>query len=95
MKKTTIALTMLSAGLITLSACTAENQATNLPPGKYEKTTKSTDANGTDVTRKQTTDVTVDQYGRKTAVVSEKKTTDPKGLFNKNTSQSKEVIQER
>lgn len=79
-----------------LGACTQEQTALNKPPGTYETTTKSTDASGTTTERKASTDVSVDQYGRKTAVVKSKTTEDPKGLFNKTTTnQSTQVIQEK
>ena len=80
-----------------LSACheTHKSSAADLPPGKYEKSTTSTDANGTTITRDQETNVTVDEYGNKRAVVESKTTKDPKGLFNKTTTSSKEVVEQR
>ncbi len=83
------------AAALTLSACHETTPVTTLPPGKYEKTTSSTDANGTTVTRDRETNVTVDEYGNKRAVVESKTTKDPKGLFNKTTSSTKEVVDER
>ncbi len=83
---------------LALSAChtTPTRSATDLPPGKYEKSTTSTDANGTTTTRDNTTNVTVDQYGNKHAVVKSDTTKDPKGLFNKTTTSStREEVKER
>lgn len=80
----------------TITACTQEQSALNMPPGKYDKTVSTTDANGTTVQRKSSTEVDVDEYGNKKAVVQSKTTKDPKGLFNKTTtSESKQVIEER
>lgn len=88
-----IALMALTFGV---NACTQEQSALNKPPGTYEKTVRSTDEYGTTTTRKTSTDVDVDEYGNKTAVVKSKTTKDPKGMFNKTTtSQSKEVIEEK
>ena len=86
----------VSIATLALSACHTTSSATDLPPGKYEKTTSSTDANGTTTTRDNTTNVTVDQYGNKHAVVKSDTTRDPKGLFNKTTTSStREEVQER
>lgn len=81
---------------LTLSSCTQEQRVLNNPPGKYEKTTSSTDAVGTTTERRSSTEVSVDQYGNKKAVIKSKTTKDPKGLFNKTTAdQSKQVIEEK
>jgi hypothetical protein len=87
MTKSFTALAALSAAIITLSACTPD-RATNLPPGKYERTTSSTDDNATTTETDNSTNVTVDEYGNKHAVVKSKTTKDPKGLFNKKTTKS-------
>ena len=84
----------VAASAFIVSACTGERNAASLPPGKYEKTTKSVNADGTNVTNKSTTNVTVDEYGNKKAVVEQKTTTDPKGLLNKRTTTSKQVVKQ-
>ncbi len=68
-----------------LSAC-AEERAATLPPGQYESTHVSTDANGTEYKNTSKTDVTEDRYGNKKVTVHKKTTRDPKGLFNKETT---------
>jgi len=87
-----IALSLLATGL---GACTQEQSVLNKPPGTYKHSTTTTDASGT--TRKQdsTTEVDMDEYGNKRAVVKSKATKDPKGLFNKSTSSSTTVVEER
>jgi hypothetical protein len=84
----------MAAALI-LSACTPEQNALNAPPGTYKKDITSTDDAGTTIRQQQLTDVSVDRYGRKRAVVESRTTEDPKGLFNKSTvSQSRRVVEE-
>ncbi len=90
MNRSSACLTLALAAL-SVSACTM-NRATDLPPGKYESSTKSVDAEGTAHKQEQTTNVYYDQYGNKKATVDTKKTTDPKGLFNKSTSESHETV---
>ncbi len=81
-----IALTAISLTTLGITACT--QSGTSLPPGKYETSTKSTDANGTTYKTDRTTDVDVDSNGNKSATVKTKTSTDPKGLFNKSTTSS-------
>lgn len=71
-----------------------ESTPASLPPGEYESTSSRTDANGTTTSTETNTDVTVDKYGNKTATVSKETTTDPKGLFNKNTTTSTKTYSE-
>lgn len=78
---------------LAVSACSTTNPA-DMPPGKYERTTTSTNANGTEVTRKSSTDVNVDSHGNKSATVKSKTTEDPKGLFNKKTTSESESTYE-
>ncbi len=85
----TFALLALAASFGVVGCTT---HTTDLPPGKYESTSKSTDANGTDYKTERTTNVTVDKYGNKKAVVEKETTSDPKGLFNKSTSTKKTVV---
>lgn len=95
MTKPTILFATLAA-LAALAACTPEHRAETMPPGKYESMTKTTDDNGTTITRQEATEVDVDEEGNKTAVVKTKTTKDPKGLFNKRTtSETTKVIEER
>jgi hypothetical protein len=90
-------LTMLVAiSALALGACTEERTALDRAPGKYERTTVSTDAEGTTTKRESSTEVDVDDEGHKKAVVKSKTTKDPKGLLNKTTtSESKQVIEEK
>lgn len=84
-----------SALVIGLGVSACHNNASDLPPGEYEKKTTSTDSRGTKTEREVNTNVTVDQYGNKRAVVETETTKDPRGLFNKETSTTREVIKER
>jgi hypothetical protein len=87
----TLALVIAAFGLY---ACEPERRATDLPPGTYEKTVSKTDANGTTYKTEDTTEVSEDADGDKTAVVKSKTTTDPRGLFNKSTSSKTTVVRE-
>lgn len=89
----TFALTLAILAGFSVSACA--QRATDLPPGKYESESKSTDEYGTTYKTKKVTDVEVDQYGNKKATVTTKSSKDPEGLFNKSTTQSKTVVDER
>lgn len=80
-----LSLAVLSAAALTFSACT-HNKLTNLPPGEYESSTKTTNAQGTTTSKSTTTEVEVDRHGNKSATQTTKTTTDPKGLFNKSTT---------
>ena len=59
--------------------------------GGYEQTTtaKHTDAEGTNVILKTTTDVDVDDSGNVTTAAKTEKTVDPKGLMNSKTASTK------
>ncbi|NCY26759.1 MAG: hypothetical protein EBX37_18580, partial [Alphaproteobacteria bacterium] len=71
-----------------------QHRATDLPPGQYHHTTRSVDSAGTSEVDSETTTVGEDAYGNKTAVVSKKKTVDPRGLFNKRSSTTTTVIKD-
>ena len=92
-----IASTLLA---LTLGACVEDGQvrqqtALDREPGTYERTTTYTDSAGTTVKKKSSTEVSVDKYGNKKAVVKSKTTKDPKVLFNKETtSETKQEIEE-
>lgn len=87
MNKPLLTLLAISAATLSLTAC-MHNDATDLPPGEYKKTTASTDSNGTDYKTDTTTNVKVDRYGNKTATTSTEVTKDPEGLMNKSTTKS-------
>ena len=90
------ALLTICAAALALSACEDHRSATDLPPGRYEKSSSSTDSNGTTTTRDNTTNVSVDAYGNKHAVTTTTTTKDPKGLFNKTTTATtREEVDER
>jgi outer membrane lipopolysaccharide assembly protein LptE/RlpB len=93
--KTHLTLLLIAGTALTLGACTHDNKsALDMPPGKYERTTSSTDANGTTTQNQTSTDVNVDQYGNKRAVVETQTTQDPKGLFNKTTTNKSKVVEQ-
>ncbi len=92
--KKLLTLIALSAATISMAACTTEQKASSLPPGKYQKTTTSTDANGTTTEKSVSSDVNVDEYGNKRAVVKSKTSKDPRGLFNKTTNSTKVIEEE-
>ena len=80
-------LLIAACGALSVNACSSNNPA-NLPPGKYEHSTSSTDENGTTTETSKSTDVQYDSNGRKQAVVKSKTSRDPPGLFNKSTNES-------
>lgn len=87
---------VVSALTLSLVACMQEQSVLSQPPGTYEKTTSSTNANGTTTENQSSTDVSVDSNGNKKVVVKSKTTKDPRGLLNKTTtSQSTQTYQEK
>jgi hypothetical protein len=78
------ATSLLALMILGVAAC-SHNSAADLPPGKYQTSTSSKDANGTAVDKDVTTNVSVDQNGNKNVDTSTKTSVDPKGLFNKTT----------
>ena len=91
MLRTVILAAASAASLCLVTAC-ATNEA-GLPPGKYESSHKTVDANGTEVKDERTTNVWYDENGNKKATVEETTTRDPKGLFNKSTTTEKRTVQ--
>ncbi len=91
MKKTLFIVPLSVAAAITLSACSTA--PTTLPPGQYERTTKSTDYNGTAVKKTTSTNVYYEENGNKKATVDTTTSRDPKGLFNKSTTETRETYQ--
>ncbi len=77
-------------GLMNKETDTAKTEIKEKERGGYVQTTvsKSTDADGTNVTIKATTDVDVDADGNVTTTAKSEKTVDPKGLMNKKTTSS-------
>ena len=92
MTKQFLALLAVSATALALSACSPERTVLDTPPGTYEKTTVSNDAKGTTTKTQNSTDVSVDKKGNKTAVIKSKTTQDPKGLMNKTTTSASEQV---
>jgi hypothetical protein len=91
MKKT---LTLISiACTATIFAGCTYHKSSDLPPGQYEQSSKSVDADGTSRKENSTTDVYYDKDGNKKVTVDTKTTTDPKGLFNKKTTQTHRSVQ--
>lgn len=91
MKKNIVTIAALSALALGLNACMDMKNAMDTPESKYENTTSSTDANGTQTTRQSSSEVGTDAQGNKHSVIKTKVTKDPKGLLNKSTtSQTRE-----
>lgn len=86
--KTIATISVLTLGL---AACEMHNKPYNRAPGSYDKTSRSTDANGTAYEQDDSTDVSVDSYGNRKTVVRTKTTKDPKGLMNKTTTSKTRV----
>lgn len=78
-------LMLLAVSVTGLAACAQTN---TLPPGKYESSSSHVSASGTKTTTDKETNVYYDQYGNKKSTVETKTTTDPKGLFNKETTKT-------
>ena len=89
----TLALIAMSAAVLSLGACSSWNPA-HKAPGKYESSSKTTTSSGTTYKTNKTTDVEVDQYGNKRAVVETETTKDPEGLMNKSTTTTKKTYHE-
>ena len=85
-----ITLGLVAVTGLTLSACM--HRTTDLPPGEYHKSTKSTDSSGTNYKKDTTTNVEVDRYGNKRATTETTTTKDPEGLMNKSTSTRKTTV---
>lgn len=75
-------------GLMNKAEKTTELEVEDTENGGYEKTLtkKYVDPNGTNVTVENETEVEVDDEGNVTKTITEEKTVDPKGLFNKKTT---------
>lgn len=87
-------LTILAASVALIGVTACQSSPADLPPGKYEKTSKSTNAAGTTTTKKSTTEVEVDRYGNKKATQETETTRDPEGLFNKSKTTNKSTYYE-
>jgi hypothetical protein len=86
----------LLIGTVALTAGCTYNEPARLPaPGRYEESSSRTSPSGTTTDRQTSTEVTVDQYGNKTAVTKNTTTTDPNGLFNSRTDTNTRVTRER
>ena len=86
MNKPLITLLTVSTLMLSLSACMDMKNAMDMPDGKSEKMSSSTDANGTTTQRQYSTETDTDETGHKKTIVKSKVTKDPKGLFNKTTT---------
>lgn len=87
--KKSLSLMLAAVATLSLSACWHTNS--DLPPGEYHSTTKSTNSAGTDYKKDTTTNVEVDKYGNKKVSTETKTTTDPEGLMNKSTTTKKQT----
>ena len=86
MKNIMTTIVALSALTFGLSACMDLQNALDTSQSKYENTSSSTDANGTEITRQSSSEVGTDAQGNKHSVIKTKVTKDPKGLLNKSTT---------
>ena len=86
MKKHIVTIVTLSALALGLNACMDMQNAMDTPENKYENTSSSTDANGTETTRQTSSEVGTGAQGNKHSVIKTKTTKDPKGLMNKSTT---------
>ncbi len=86
----TRAFIIATTAVLGLAACSSNNPA-HKAPGTYKKETERTTSSGTTYKTRETTDVTVDQYGNKKATVKTETSKDPKGLLNKTTTSSKKT----
>lgn len=78
--------------LVLLASCSGTTGSDLPPPGHYEGTSTSYDPHGTRVDTETSTNVFYDEEGKKKAIVNKKTTTDPKGLFNKETSETNKMV---
>ncbi len=91
MKNKTVTIIALSALALGLNACMDIKNAMDYPDSKYESTSSTTDANGTQTTRQSSSEMSKDAQGHRKSIKKSKVTTDPKGLMNKTTnSQTRE-----
>lgn len=92
MKKPLLAALLIST--TALAAChMSPSSPTNKPPGTYKTTSESTNADGTKTTTDKTTYVYRDGSGDKKATVKTETSSDPKGLFNKKTTETTKSYQ--
>lgn len=87
----TPAIIAMATLVLGLSACSNASNPAHRAPGTYETERVHTTSSGTTYKTKETTDVRVDEYGNKKAVVEKETTKDPEGLFNKSTTTSKKT----
>ena len=93
MKNKTVTIIVLSALALGLNACMDMKNAMDMPEGKSERSSISTDAYGTKTERQSSTEVDVDDEGNRKTIVKSKVTKDPKGIMNKRTtSQTRKVV---
>lgn len=90
--KNILKLTILPIAIMAVSACTHKEVNTLPAPGKYEKTTKTTNSDGTDTSVTKKAVVSEDRYGNRSATVKTETTRDPEGLFNKSKTTSTTTV---
>lgn len=90
--KRTMAIFNMALVAAILSGC-VYSEPSSLPPGQYEYTSKSVDSKGTAREQERTTEVYYDKDGNKQVTVDQKTTTDPKGLFNKSTTETRKTTE--
>ena len=85
MRKSLLSLAVIAVSAAGLAACAETN---TLPPGKYESSSSSVSRDGTKTTVDKETNVYYDRDGNKKTQVKTESTSDPKGLFNKQKTES-------
>lgn len=86
MENRTVTIIAISALALGLNACMDMKNAMDTADSKYENTSSSTDARGTETTSQTSSEVGTDAQGNKHSVIKTKTTKDPKGLMNKSTT---------
>ena len=96
MKKEELMLGVACAAELGAVACSYEREDDDRGAGGYERNSSYTDEQGTRTENRDSTEVTVDNHGKRHTSVKSKTTRDPKGLFNKKTThESDEEIDQK
>ena len=82
-------LSVATLSTLLLAGCTTAHHPA---PGQYETKTEKVDADGTVHKSTSSTDIYYDKNGKMRGTVDKETTTDPKGLFNKSTTESHKTI---
>ncbi len=77
---------------LALSSCAERNRPVSLLPGEYTQTSRTVDSQGTERDQESVTNVYYDANGNKRVAVDKTTSVDPKGLFNKRTTETHQVV---